>query len=340
MRNPLERRTVFTAEPLANSGSRLFNNFPLNGMGIRKIRLHLSGTTSAGAADPITLGLYQWIKGISLRTSRGEQLYNGVPGLALYKMNQYFDRTAPFHDPILAAAGTYRAIVDLPLVYPFLRRPEDTILDTGRYDDLSLEIATGAVGDVLTTPAANTLAVTLGVELLGDKSTLPTAKPADVTPAQKGKPGYHIYVRTYPMQHADVLREYQLESDDILGMVGFMLFNHGATGIPFCGSVAAPANDHVTGITLEDAERVWLNNVQALSFAQTRREVCPFDAHAADLVSPTTRLGEYPHSFVQDGFLGEMYSPGKKALARLHWANAVATDETDLLTWGVRRLTP
>jgi hypothetical protein len=339
MRSPLEKRTILAGEPLANATVRLFNNIPCNGMGLRKIRLVICGVTSVGAADPITWGLYQWIKGVSLRAN-GEVLYNSVPGMGLYKMNQYFDRCAPYHTPILAAAGTYYAVLDLPLVFPFLKRPEDTILDTNRYDDISLEISTGAVGDVLVTPGANTLTCTLGIELIQDKGPLETAKVQDVTPAQKGKPGYHIYVRTYPMLHADVGTEWQVESDDDLGLLGWMLYNHGASGLPFIGSVAAPANDHVTGVFFEDAERIWLNNVQVFSFQQARREFCAFDAHAADLVSPTLRLGEYPHMFVKDGSLAEMYSPGKKANTRLRWTNATATDETDLITWGVRTLRP
>ncbi len=340
MFNPLERRTILSGEPLANSTVRQFNQFPLNGMGLYKIRLTLTGTTSAGAADPITWGLYQWIKGITLKTGAGEMIYNAVPGMALYKMNQYFDRCAPYHSPILAAAGTYYAVLDLPLIYPFLKRPEDTTLDTSRYDDLSLEISTGAVGDTLVTPAANTLTCSLGIELIGTKNALPSGKPQDNTKAKQGKPIYHAYVRTYPMLHADVATEWQLESSDDLGLLGFMLYNHGASGIPFIGSVAAPANDHVTAVTFEDFGRVWLNQVPALSFQQARRELCSFDAHAADLVSPTLRLGEYPHMFVKHGFLGEMYSPGSKAGTRLHWTNATATDETDLLVFGVRSLRP
>jgi hypothetical protein len=340
MWNPTEKRTILAGEPLANNNVRLFNNFPLNGMGLTKIRLIITGTTSAGAADPITWGLYQWIKGITLRGGNGEVYHNAMPGMALYKMNQMFDRNAPYHTPILAAAGTYYAVLDLPLVFPFLKRPEDTILDTSRMDDLSLEISTGGPGDVLVTPAANTLVCTLGIELIGTKSAMETAKILDTTPAKKGKPMYHMYCRTYPMLHADVATQWALESADDLGLFGFLMYNHGASGIPWIGSVAFPANDHPTGIFFEDAARIWLNNVQSYSFKQARESIVPYDSHAADLVSPTLRLGEYPHYFVRNGFVGEMYSPGQKALTVLRWTNGTATDETDLLTFGVRSLRP
>jgi hypothetical protein len=331
---------MLAGEPLANATARPFSIYPLNGMGLRKLRLTICGVTSVGAADPITWGLYQWIKGISLKTSKGEPIYNMVPGMALYKMNQYFDKCSPYHTPVLAAAGTYYAVVDLPLVHPYLRRPEDTILDTGRYDDLTLDIATGTIADVLVTPGANTLTCTIGIELIGDRGPIPTVKPEDSSAAKKGKPGYHFYCRTYPMLHADVATEWMLESDDQLGLLGFMLYNHGASGLPFIGSVAAPANDHVTAVYLEDVNRTWLTNVQTLSFQQARQELCDYNRHGADLVSPVLRLGEYPYMFVKDGFMGEMYNPGSKAGTRLHWTNATATDETDLLVWGVRALRP
>lgn len=338
MRYPLEKRTMIAGVPVPNAWAGPFSIFPLNGKGIHKIRLHICGVTSVGAADPITWGLYQWIKSITLKTSRGEVLYNQVPGMGVYKMDQVFDGCAPFHTPVLAAAGTYYAVLDLPVVFPFLRRPEDTVLDTGRYDDLTLDIATGTIADVLVTPGANTLTCTLGIELIQDRGPIPTDKPKDVTPAQKGQPGYHFYCRTYPMLHADVGTEWLLESDENMGLLGFLMYNHGASGLPFIGSVAAPGNDHPTAVYFEDVDQALLSNVLPFSFMQTRRELMNFDAHAADLVSPTTRLGEYPHMFVKSGSLAEMYSPGNKKGTRLHWTNATATDETDLIVWGVRKL--
>jgi len=341
MRNPVEKRMIFTARPLPQAGADQISVRPLNGMGLLKIRLHICGTTSAGAADPITWGLYQWIKSVSLQTSAGEKIYSSVPGMALYKMNQYFDKCAPYHTPILAAAGAYHAILDLPLVHPYMKRPEDTILDTGRYSDLSLDIATGVVGDVLVTPAANTLVCTLGLELIETKSTLPSLKVKDVTAAQKGKPGYHFYCRTYPTRHADIgPNSWEVESADDLGLYGFMMYNHGASGLPFIGSVAFPANDNPTDVYFEDAGQILLRGVERYSFQQARQELCDFNRHGADLVSPVLRLGEYPHLFMKDGFMGEMYSPGHGALSELHWTNAVATDEAELITWGVRRLRP
>jgi hypothetical protein len=72
---------------------------------------------------------------------------------------------------------------------------------------------------------------------------------------------------------------------------------------------------------------------------QERQEELDFNRHGADLVSPITRLGEYWHSFVDTqgrkvGSINEGYQC--KLPATLEWTNATATDETDLLVWGVR----
>jgi len=332
---PIENRTLFTGQALTNGNLFTFDRFPLDGLGIRKIRLYLSMTTSAGAANPITWGAYQYIKGITLRNDRDEYYYTNVPGMALYKMNSYFDKAAPWHQPILAAAGTYLAVLDLPLVYPFLFRPEDTICETKRLNHLQLEIMCGTVADTLVTPAANTLTATLGLGLIGTRASVGVNKDGQPDPAS-AQAYFHSYVRTYPMLHADVQRFWDLEAATDLALCGFLMYNHGASGLPFIGSVATPANDHVTNVSFFDVGHRYLNNVPNTSFAQTRQELMDFDRHAADLVSPTLRLGEYPHMFVKDGSLNEAYASNLPP--RLEWTNGTATDETDLLVWGVRRL--
>jgi hypothetical protein len=331
---PKERRTILTGAALTNGGTFTFDRFPMDGYGLTKIRLLLSLTTSAGAADPITWGAYQYIKGITLYDNLDQYYYSGVPGMALYKVNQKFDKAQPFHQPVLAAAGTYLAVLDLPLVYPFLFRPEDTIVETKRINRLTLELALGTIADVLVTPAANTLVATLGIELVGTRASVGYNQ-AGVKDPDKAKSYFHSFMRTYPMLHADVRTSWELDAASDMALLGFMLYNHGASGLPFIGSVAAPANDHVTSVNFFDVGHRYLNNVQALSFMQERQEEDDFNRHAADLVSPVLRLGEYYHSFVKDGSINEAYQASLPAT--LEWTNATATDETDLIVWGVRK---
>ncbi len=333
---PKERRTILTGQALncAGGGTFTFDRFPMDGYGLTKIRLLLSLTTDVGAADPITWGAYQFIKGVTLYDNLDQYYFTGVPGMALFRANAKFDKCQPFHQPILAAAGTYLAVLDLPLVYPYLYRPEDTIVETKRLNRLTLELALGAVGDVLVTPGANVLTGTIGIELIGTRASVGYNQQGQKDP-ESAKSYFHSYMRTYPMLHADIRRDWVLDAASDLSYLGWLLYNHGASGLPFIGSVAAPGNDHVTGVNFYDVGHRYLNNVQAISFMQERQQELDFNRHGADLVSPITRLGEYWHSFVKDGSINEAY----QALfpATLDWTNGTATDETDLLVWGVRR---
>jgi len=94
-------------------------------------------------ATPFADGAYRFIKGITLRTNRGEVMYNNVSGMALYRLNQLLYHKAPYHQEHLAAGGTFTSVIDIPLVYPFLNRPEDTIFASGRYGSVELQITTG-----------------------------------------------------------------------------------------------------------------------------------------------------------------------------------------------------
>lgn len=328
---PTEKKKVLSAVPLNNSAVNTFQNiFPLDGSGFTKMRLIFSATTSAGAADPFTDGLYKYVKGVTLRTSRGEVIYNNVPGKALYQFNKILNHCHPFHEPILAAAGTFRAVIDLPFIYPFLSRPEDTIFDSGRYGNLELQIVTGAPADFFTTPAANTVAVTLTLEI---HSTL-SALAAD----GKSKPNAHLYVSTYEQIHADVRRFWDLESSLDLALFGFLVFNHGVSGIPFVTPAATPGNDHLTDLIFRDSVRTWIDRQDVYSFKETRNKLVPYNDYAAALVTPETELGLYPYLFIQNGSYNECMPTGKKSLIRIEFTNGTATDEADLLVFGMRAL--
>lgn len=336
---PKEKRTILTGQALPVNGNPfVFDRFPMDGYGLTKIRLLFCVTTDVGAADPITWGVYQFIKGITLYDNLDQYYFQSVPGMALFRYNSVADQAQPFHTPILAAAGTYYAVVDLPLVYPFLYRPEDTILETKRLNRLTLELQLGTVADLLVTPAANVMTCTLGIELIGTRASIGINRDGLKDPGSAQR-YFHSFFRTYPMLHADVRRDWQLDAAADLAYLGFFLYNHGASGLPFIGSVAAPGNDHVTNVNFYDVGHRYLNNVQELSFREERQEMIDYNRHGADLVSPITRLGEYWHSFVditgrKPGSINEGYQA--KLPATLEWANGTATDETDLLVWGVR----
>lgn len=326
---PAERRTILTNEPLANGIVRVFTNiFPLDGTGWTRIRLLFTGVIGAGVT-PYADGLYRWIKGITLKTSRGEVIYNQVPGMALYFKNWLLNGSAPHHDKLIAAGATIQAVVDLDFVFPFLHRKEDTIFDSGRYSNLELQIATGTVADFAPAGAA-TAAVTLSIEI---QSTL-SALVQDGT----GKPFALPYISTYPLVHVDVKPYWDLESSMDLGLFGFFIYNHDAKGIPFCN--AAAGSDALTDVSFKDTVRTWMSVVNYRSFIEERRKRLVYN-HYSGVVGteiPTLETGLYPHFFVQNGSINEVYPTGKKSFIRLEFANATATDEADLCVFGMRAL--
>jgi hypothetical protein len=334
---PKEKRTILTGQPLVNGGQFTFDRFQLDGLGITKLRLHLAITTDVGAADPITWGAYQYLKGIWLHNDRDEYYYKGVPGMALFRANSYrfFDGCQPFHQPVLAAAGTYNAVLDLPVTYPGLFRPEDTIIETKKINRLTLELSLGTIADILVTPGANVLAATLGIEVIGTRASIGVDKNGVADP-DHAKSYFYSFMQTYPMHHADIQRFWDLDAASDAALLGWLMYNHGASGLPFIGSVAAPGNDHVTNVRFGDINHQYMVGIPALSFQHERQQMIDFNRHGADLVSPITRLGEYPHMFVQEGSVSEGYQCTFPA--RLEYDNATATDETDLLVWGIRVL--
>lgn len=328
---PLEKRTVLTGEPLAPGVVRVFTNiFPLDGCGWYKIRLTLSSALAAIVA-PYADGFYRWIKGITVRTSRGEVLVNNVSGMALYRLNCYLDHCAPFHTPLLAAGNAQaNAILDIPFTFPFLNRPEDTIFDSGRYSNLELQISTGTLADLSVAGAVGFTAVTLGIEIISTLSAFYNDG--------AGKPVSLPYIGTYPLVHVDVRPFWDLESSLDLGFFGFFIYCHDASGIPFCN--VAAGSDALTAVVLQDTVRTWLNNIDFRSFQQERQKLLPFNLYAAIAATeiPTTEIGMYPHLFVKQGSVNEVYPTGKKSAIQLRFTDATATNEADLCVFGMRAL--
>lgn len=83
-----------------------------------------------------------------------------VSARALYRYNQFLYGTAgAMTAAVLPNTNTtlFNAVIDIPFVDPLLRIPMDTVLDTRRYNAVTLTVTTGAIADVIDTPAATTV---------------------------------------------------------------------------------------------------------------------------------------------------------------------------------------
>lgn len=338
---PTERITIAQAVPLTNSAVNRFSNiFPLDGTGWTKLLLTFHAAvdwTNATLIDDHAV--MRWIKGINLRTSRGEVIVDNVPGKAMWFFDSYHAGTTPSQERVLGADGTYEATLEIPFCLDFLNRPEDTIFNSGRYSNLQLDITTGDVLDFLNDNVGETVAVTMDIEVERTLSAL--------SPDGKSQPYALPYFKTYGPFVNSAQNFFDLESSLDLGLFGFALFI-AATGAanPFDGAATQGAGvDRLTSLTMRDSVRTWVDNALPWALKHELHAKIPFDATNIYLATPAITeqitypfLGWYAHSFVQFGSINEHYPTGKKSLIRVTWTDGTNTDIGNLLVWGMRAL--
>lgn len=116
------------------------------------------GVPATGTIVPdAPLGLFN----IALTTDIDRDVVEpSVSARALYRYNQFLYGTAgAMTAAVLPNTNTtlFNAVIDIPFVDPLLRIPMDTVLDTRRYNAVTLTVTTGAIADVIDTPAATTV---------------------------------------------------------------------------------------------------------------------------------------------------------------------------------------
>lgn len=116
------------------------------------------GVPATGTVIPDSpLGLFQ----IALSTDIDRDVVEpSVSARALYRYNHFIRGTLPaITNCVLPSTSTtlFNAVIDIPFIDPLLRIPMDTVLDTRRYNTVTLTITVGAIADVVNTPAATTV---------------------------------------------------------------------------------------------------------------------------------------------------------------------------------------
>lgn len=333
---PTERKNIVQGAALTNSAVNRFSNiFPLDGTGWTKLILTFNATvdwTDAAVVD--RRGIFRYIKGISLKTSRGETIVDNVCGQALFIAKAIMSGAFPVYDVIRQADGTYRAVIEIYFAMPFLNRPEDTIFDSGRYSNLELSITTGSVLDLLNDATGESVSMTVDITV---ERTL-----SAITPDGKGKPYMHAYYRQYGPQVISAQKHFDLESSLDLGLFGFAL-KLAATGVtaPFDGAGV----DNLLHLTFEDSVRTWVDRATPFGLKQELHNACVFDPGNIYIATPAAGeaityplLGVYPHLFVKNGSINEHYPTGKKSMIRVSFDDATTTDIANLVVWGFRAL--
>jgi hypothetical protein len=333
---PHERKALVQGAALVNSAiNRFQTQLQPDGLGWTKLILNFHATidwTNANVVD--RRGLYRYIKGITLRSSRGDTFVDNVCGQAFYIVNSLFTHVAPVHDTILQADGVYDGVIEIYLWMPFLNRGEDVILDTSRYSQLELSITTGSVLDFLDDAVGETVAVTVDIEREATLSALSPDK-------KSGPVAAPYYAQRGPFVN-NAQAFFDIESSTDLGIFGFAL-KIAATGVvcPFDGAGV----DNLTDLSFTDSVRTWIDHAMPWGLKQELHNGLHFEAQNIYLATPAVAeqvayplLGVYPYWFVKNGSINEHYNTGKKSQIRLTWNDATGTDIGNVVYWGMRAL--
>lgn len=311
-RGYIERANVLTGVPLNNSAPTVFGKEIPLGEGWYKatIRYNLAVTIGTGTS-PITEGELLICQNVLLRTDRGEILCN-LPGRALYKIASYMTGQTPRKDAIAAATATYR--VNLPIIFADqkMNRPEDTILDTNRYNSITLQMTMGGVAQLFNTVGTSSVIQTMDVEVERSLGQLPA----------EARPYFHVSYDFRQPVDAFTLTNIELEksSDAAIKRVFIHSSASGTAGLPFSG---ANADDVLNIVTLKDQNR-FIEKERIWAMIQ--------DMNKVDAGLESALVGIAVFDFVRDGAVQSALATGNKSVLQLSWTNQAGVAANDIVT--------
>jgi hypothetical protein len=311
-RGYVERANVITGAALTANGQTTFSReFPM-GEGWYKAWLRFNfGVTIGTGAGPVTEGELLAIKNVLLRTDRGEMLCN-LPGRALYKIATYREGTPPRKDAIAAATATYRVGIPIYFADFAMDFPNDTILDTARYNSVSLQLTMGGLADLLGAPGTATLAITFDMEIERSYGKLPA-------PAQ---PKFHISYDFRPPVDASVTQNIDVERSSDMSVK--RLYVHSGTtgtgGVPFSGANA----DTIQNVILLKDQNRFIEKDRIHGFIQ--------DMNKLDAGLEVTIVGLEVYDFVRERSIAGALATGDKSVLQYSWTNQGGVGANSIVT--------
>jgi len=319
----VENYQLLSGEPLVVSGkTTLGKNFQL-GQGWFKLdfRFNLIVTIGTGTT-PITEGELQFIKSITLKSDKSEYFISAVPARALFKAAIVRSRCVPQKDAIAAASATYS--VNFPVYFTDDRaqRENDTIIDTARYQNMTLEIVLGTVADLFTVVGTSSLTATLDLNVKRTKEVLPV----------KGGPIWYTQYQDMPPAIASTQTFVDLERSADLAIK--RLYVHSAA-LATAGAEWSGTNDDTIQnvVQLKDGTS---NIVQDRIHGQIQADNKGFYALENQIA------GVEVHDFFSDtGSYRDTIFTNDKSRLQYTWTNqagVIATDQVTVLVEGIRDL--
>jgi hypothetical protein len=312
-RGYVERANLVTNAALAVGGANTIfsKEFPMGeGWYMMNIRIGIILVVGTGTTA-IAEGELLFIKNVLLKTDRGEILCN-LPGRALYKITTYQNSCAPNKDAVAASNGTYYVNLPIHFADPKMIRMEDSVLDTSRYNSVTLQITLGSVADLLGTVGTATVTATGTIEVERSLGALPP----------EAKPHYHISYDYRPPIDASVLTTIDIERSADMAIKRLYVHSctSGTAGVPFAGvnSDAVQAT-----ITIKDQNRF-------IEKERVHRMIQEHNKNAAFLEALIAGVEVF--DFVMDGSVPSALATGNKSVLQYTWINQAGVTSGYIVT--------
>lgn len=304
-RNVIERVEVNRSASVGVSTTTIFNkDFPL-GEGWHKMIIHFEPVLTVGTGTgAISEGELTLFPSIRFRTDKNELIINSCPARFLYRMDQVKSGTLATKNAVAASNGTYNTHLIVWFIDPNMMKPEDTILDTSKYNSVQLEITQGGVGSLLSTVGTASLVTTCDIYLERVKGRLdPKIKPA--------------FYPEYGLIGAPVdptsTTEFNPERAANLAYKRFHVAATAGTGVVAGTAYSGPAvNTIISDLTVEDDTGFPFNTVLQDIVRQQNK---------SDYMIETILTGHHVVDFVLDRSILSALFSGDKSRLKVKWAN-------------------
>jgi hypothetical protein len=319
-RGDTERVNFVSAANLAIGGNTPFSKEFRLGHGWYKMWLHIAVVVTIGTgAGVLSDGLLRLIRKIFLKTDRGELICN-EPGRAMFYIAAYRGGCRPQITTLAAANGTYDIYLPILFTDEETLRPEDTILDTSRYQSIDLELQLGTVADLYSAPGTASIVATADIDVERSYGVLP----------DKAKPHWFISYDHRAPQDASVNPNIEFEKSLDLNIKRLYFFtgDTGSAGLPWSGN----ANDtYPVKTNIQDQER-FIEKDRKHGFVQAVNKL--------DGKLELVMAGVEVYDFVQDKSLTSALSTGDKSSLQLQLtqSGAAANSIITLTQEGIRLL--
>lgn len=320
-RSVVKRDNLVSGATLNVGNSRTFGpELPMGGEGWYGLRLRFYIAVTIGTGSgAIAESELKFIKKILFRTDRGEVLCN-MPGRGLYKLVAYKQGSPSRKDAMAAASATYVVDLLLPFADFKMARPEDTILDTRRYQSCEMEITLGTVADLFTTVGTSSVAVTLDIDVERTDGKLEDA----------GGPLYTIQYDVFPPVDANSQTNIDMLKAD--GLRYKRAFSHecanGSAGVAFGGTTADDVKDRVT-----------IDNSDGF-IEKSRLHESIQNQNKDDAGLESVLAGFEFFDFVKDGSIWSAIDSGEVPRIKFSWTNKAGVAANDIVTLGYEALRP